>query len=42
VDQKISKLEREKEANAKHISDLEYALSVQVGLHIYVRTREEA
>jgi hypothetical protein len=33
VNQKISKFEKEKEANAKHIADLEYALSVQVGLH---------
>jgi hypothetical protein len=28
VDPKILKLEKEKEANAKHITDLEYALSV--------------
>jgi hypothetical protein len=33
ADQKISKLEKEKEANAKCIADLEYALSVQVELH---------
>ena len=29
----MSKLEKEKEADAKHIADLEYALSVQVKLH---------
>jgi succinylglutamate desuccinylase len=33
VDQKILKLEKEKEANAKRIADLEYSLSVQVELH---------
>jgi hypothetical protein len=33
VDQKISNFEKEKEADAKHIADLEYALSIQVGLH---------
>jgi hypothetical protein len=33
VDQKILKFEKEKEANAKRIADLEYALSIQVGLH---------
>jgi hypothetical protein len=33
VDQKISKLEKEKEADAKHIADMKYALSVQVELH---------
>jgi hypothetical protein len=33
VDQKILKFEKEKEADAKHIADLEYALSIQVGLH---------
>jgi hypothetical protein len=33
VDQKILKFEKEKEADAKRISDLEYALSIQVGLH---------
>jgi hypothetical protein len=33
VDQKILKLEKEKEADAKHIADMEYALSVQVELH---------
>jgi septation ring formation regulator EzrA len=33
VDQKISKLEKEKVADAKHITDLEYALFVQVKLH---------
>jgi hypothetical protein len=33
VDQKILKLEKEKEAGAKRIADLEYALSAQVELH---------
>jgi hypothetical protein len=33
VDQKFSKLEREKQANAKRIVDMEYALSTQVELH---------
>jgi hypothetical protein len=33
VDQKISKFEKEKEADAKRIADLEYALSIQVRLH---------
>ena len=33
ADQKNSKLEREKEANAKCIADLEYAISAQVELH---------
>jgi hypothetical protein len=33
ADQKNSKLEKEKEANAKRIVDLEYALSAQVELH---------
>jgi alanine racemase len=33
VDQKILKFEKEKEADAKHIADLEYTLSIQVGLH---------
>jgi DNA repair exonuclease SbcCD ATPase subunit len=33
VDQKIQKFEKEKEADAKRIADLEYALSIQVGLH---------
>jgi hypothetical protein len=33
ADQKISKLEREKEADAKRIGDLEYALSAQVEFH---------
>jgi hypothetical protein len=32
VDQKISKLEKVKEADAKHIANLEYALSAQVEL----------
>jgi hypothetical protein len=34
VDQKILKFEKEKEANAHRIPDLEYALSIQVGLYI--------
>jgi hypothetical protein len=33
ADQKNSKLEREKEADAKCIADLEYAISAQVELH---------
>jgi hypothetical protein len=33
VDQKILKFEKEKEADAKCIAGLEYALSIQVGLH---------
>jgi succinylglutamate desuccinylase len=33
VDQKISSFEKEKEADAKRIANLEYALSVQVELH---------
>jgi hypothetical protein len=33
VDQKILKFEKEKEADAKRIADLEYALSIQVRLH---------
>jgi DNA repair exonuclease SbcCD ATPase subunit len=33
ADQKISKLKKEKEAYAKRIADLEYALSAQVELH---------
>jgi DNA repair exonuclease SbcCD ATPase subunit len=33
ADEKISKFEKEKEADAKHIANLEYALFVQVGLH---------
>jgi hypothetical protein len=33
VDQKLLKFEKEKEADAKCIADLEYALSIQVGLH---------
>jgi hypothetical protein len=32
VDQKNLNFEKEKEADAKHIADLEYALSIQVGL----------
>jgi uncharacterized protein YacL (UPF0231 family) len=34
VDQKILKFKKEKEADAKHIADLEYTLFIQVGLHI--------
>jgi hypothetical protein len=33
VNQKILKFDKEKEVDAKHITDLEYALSIQVGLH---------
>jgi hypothetical protein len=33
VDQKILKFEKEKEADAKCIADLDYALSIQVGLY---------
>jgi hypothetical protein len=33
VDQKILKIEKGKEADAKRIADLEYALSIRVGLH---------
>jgi hypothetical protein len=33
VDQKLLKFEKEKEVVAKRIADLEYALSIQVGLH---------
>jgi hypothetical protein len=33
VKQKILKFEKEKEADAKRIADLEYTLSIQVGLH---------
>jgi hypothetical protein len=33
VEHKMEKFEKEKEADAKRIADLEYALSVQVGLH---------
>jgi hypothetical protein len=33
ANQKIQKIEKEKEADANHIADLEYALSIQVGLH---------
>jgi hypothetical protein len=33
VDEKILKFEKEKEADAKCIAELEYALSIQVGLH---------
>ena len=41
VDQKISKLEKEKEADASRIADLEYALSAQVELHKSNVTRLE-
>ena len=33
MEQKILKFEKEKEADEKRIADLEYALSIQVGLH---------
>jgi DNA mismatch repair ATPase MutS len=33
VEQKMEKFEKKKEADAKRIADLEYALSIQVGLH---------
>jgi hypothetical protein len=33
VEQKMDKFEKKKEADAKCIADLEYALSIQVGLH---------
>jgi hypothetical protein len=33
VEQKMEKFEKKKEAYAKRIADLEYALSIQVGLH---------
>jgi hypothetical protein len=33
VDETILKFEKEKEADVKRIADLEYALSIQVGLH---------
>jgi hypothetical protein len=33
VEQKMEKFEKEKEADAKRIADLEYALSIQVGLY---------
>jgi alanine racemase len=33
VDQKMEKFEKKREADAKRIADLEYALSIQVGLH---------
>jgi alanine racemase len=35
VDQQILKIEKEKETNAKRIANLEYTLSIQVGLHRY-------
>jgi hypothetical protein len=33
VEQKMEKFEKKKEADAKHIADLEYGLFVEVGLH---------
>jgi hypothetical protein len=33
VDQKIKEFEKKQETDAKHIADLEYALSIQVDLH---------
>jgi alanine racemase len=33
VEQKMEKFEKKKEADAKCITDLQYALSIQVGLH---------
>jgi hypothetical protein len=33
VEEKMEKFEKKKEADAKRIADLEYALSIQVGLH---------
>jgi hypothetical protein len=39
VDQKIMKFEKEKEADAKRIADLEYALSIQVS---FVKRRRSA
>jgi glutaredoxin-related protein len=43
VEQKMEKFEKDKEADAKRIADLEYALSIQVGLQIRsTRTGEEA
>jgi alanine racemase len=33
VEQKMEKFEKKKEEDAKRIADLEYALSIQVGLH---------
>jgi succinylglutamate desuccinylase len=41
ANQKISKLEKEKEADASRIADLEYALSAQVELHKSNVTRLE-
>jgi hypothetical protein len=41
VDEKISKLEKEEEADARRIEDLEYALSAQVELHKSEVTRLE-
>jgi hypothetical protein len=41
VDQKNLKFEKEKEANAKRITDLEYTLSIQVVLHISEVSRLE-
>ena len=33
VEQKMEKFEKKEKADAKRIADLEYALSIQVGLH---------
>jgi hypothetical protein len=33
VEQKMEKFEKKEKADVKHIADLEYALSIQVGLH---------
>jgi hypothetical protein len=41
ADHKISRLEKEKEADAKLIADLEYALSAQVEIHKYEVVRLE-
>jgi hypothetical protein len=35
VEQKMEKFEKEKEADAKCIADLKYALSIQVGLYMW-------
>jgi hypothetical protein len=33
AEQKMKEFEKKKEKDAKHIADLEYALSIKVGLH---------
>jgi hypothetical protein len=33
VDKKIKEIQKKQEKDAKHIADLEYALSIKVGLH---------